>query len=131
MTTAKQSPSNEDISANTKKESDATLPRLFEGSSTSTLGRLNFLNRRGDVNRRRPTKNEELLEKSKFHLLRSYEQKLKLEEEKRLAIEKHKKRQSFRGAVLGDLEELSPSVVSADSPLSPQLLSPSLPSIRE
>ena len=96
---------------------------LLDGSSTSTLGRLHIAPKRNESVHRHISKNEELLQKSKFHLLRSCEQKLKIEEERQKAITNHMKRQSIRG--VNELEEFSPSMMSFES------FSPSLPSIRE
>ena len=117
-----------DNSNTTKKESEGPLPNLMnDGASTSTLARIKFPMRRGDRSQRRPTKNEQLLESNNFHLLRACEHQRRVEEEKRLAIEKHRRRQTLRVLAFSDLEDFSPSPSDKSNPES----SPLLPSIRE
>ena len=66
-------------------------------------------------------------------MLRAYEHKRRIEEEKRIAIEKHRRRQSLKMMTFSDLEDLqispSPSDKSNVEPSSPT--THILPSIRE
>ena len=98
--------------------------------STSTISRIKFPIKQKEKIRGKLTKNEQLLEKSNFHLLRAYQEKKRLEDEKKAVEQKFRRRSTIRGSTINDMEDISPSHSPSDKAGS-DCGSPILPSIRE
>ena len=68
----------------TASNSDGPLPTLMTDTiSTSTITRIKFPIKQKKNIGGKLTKNEQLLEKSNFHLLRAYQEKKRIEDEKK------------------------------------------------